>query len=183
MPALPPISLASPSRQHQPLSHVSKPKYKEVPHSSSSFVNDEPCGAVIDYVRLQELESRVSSMEQANKALLEELMLVHSELKQNHSSQDELAQEVNYLKNKLESKNTFLESQLGQKVARNEADVICNKDAVDSLLLSTREMKQELREVITSVGELSAELTNCNGVLHQMENDGAKQDVWLKERC
>lgn len=179
MPALPPISLTSPSRQLS-LSHHSsyKPKTKEAPHNFAS----DGTHVVIEYDKLQDLESRIGSLEQANKALLEELMLVHGDLKKKCFSQDDLAQEVYYLKSKLEAKNSFLESQLGQRVTQNETDVESNKEATDSLLHSTHKMEQELQKVETRMRDMTTELTRYKDALHQMESERAKQDVWLKER-
>ena len=137
---------SDPSNAHQ----------EEEPESSSNAVSrrsrDQPLGASSS--RLLLLESRVSVLEQANRALLEEIVQVQADAQARQICEQEAVrnsrQELEKLRETVGLKAAIVEG-LERRVFENERSIERGQGTVDLLLQSTQEVERGVRESQTEL--------------------------------
>lgn len=118
--------------------------------------------------RASHLEQRLSTLELANKALLEEMMQIHTAVRSS-----ECKCECRSFKGALRG----ISDELSQRVAHNEAIIDDQQVLVRELASGFRERGREWE------ARLTTDINSLKRLVSQMEVEKKNQDVWLKERC
>ena len=147
LPALPPI-VSSPRQQTSEPGHTHQGEPESSSHAVSRRSRDQPLPPTSSG-KLLLLESRVSALEQANRALLEELVRVQADAKARETHQQEEVrnsrQEVERLRETVDSNAGVLEG-LERRVFENERSIERGRGTVDLLVESTRETERGVHE-------------------------------------
>ena len=178
LPALPPI-VSSPRRRTSDPSkaHQGEPEYSS--NAVSTWNRDQPLD--VSNSRFLRLENRIGVLEQANRALLEEIVQVQADTKARQIHGREAMrntwQELERLKEMIEAKIAILEG-LERRVFENERSIERGQGTVDLLLQSTQEVERGVRE---SQAEVHLRLKKDQATVHLEQ---VKDDLHhLEQKC